>query len=152
MKATNKPLFIGALARQAGVSVDTVRYYERIGLIPRPGRTPAGYRSFEPSSIDRLFFIQKAQKLGFTLEEIKRVLDQRGTGALPCDTVISMAQTRLDAVESQLAELSSLRDTLCKHLRQWKRSSTSAACAATQFCNLIEEIDLAREKNTLPPD
>lgn len=142
IKATDKPLFIGALARKAGVSVDTVRYYEKIGLMPPPQRTPAGYRSFEPSSIDRLLFIQKAQRLGFSLEEIKRVLDQRGTGELPCGTVISMAQTRLDGVESQLAELSALRDTLRKHLRKWKRSSNSKACAATQFCNLIEEIEL----------
>ena len=142
MTVENKPLFIGALARQAGVSVDTVRYYEKIGLMPRSGRTPVGYRTFGPSAIDRLLFIQKAQKLGFTLDEIRHVLDQRGTGELPCNAVITMAQTRLDAVESQLAELAAFRDTLRKLLRKWKRSSTSEACAATRFCNLIEEVEL----------
>ena len=142
MDSNKKPVFIGTLAKHAGVSVDTIRYYEKIGLLPPPDRTQSGYRTYGPLAKHRLVFIQKAQKLGFSLEEIKRVLDQRGTGELPCGAVISMAQTRLNAVESQLAELTTLGKTLRKHLRKWKRSSNEKACTATQFCNLIEEIEL----------
>ncbi len=142
MVSDRKPVFIGTLAKRAGVSVDTIRYYEKIGLLPPADRTQSGYRNYGPLAKDRLIFIQKAQRLGFSLGEIKRVLDQRGTGELPCATVISMAQTRLDDVESQLAALTILRGTLRKHLIKWKRSSNREACAATQFCNLIEEIEL----------
>lgn len=142
MESDKKTVFIGTLAKNAGVSVDTIRYYEKIGLLPVADRTQSGYRTYGPLARNRLIFIQKAQKLGFSLDEIKRVLDQRGTGELPCDAVIAMAQTRLNAVESQLAELTTLGETLRKHLRKWKRSSNEKACAATQFCNLIEEIEL----------
>jgi len=143
MAARSKQLFIGPLAKLARVSVDTVRYYEKIGLLPRAERTASGYRIYNAPAADRLLFIQKAQKLGFTLDEIKQVLDLRGTGTLPCEEVISMGQQRLDAVEMQLAALTALRDSLRKYVRRWKRNTNAKACAATQFCNLIEEIDLA---------
>ena len=138
-----KSLFIGHLAREAGVSTDTIRYYEHVGLLPRPGRSNARYRIYHPESLKRLRFIQKAQKLGFSLAEIKEVLDLRETGNLPCDSVIQMAQKRLSGLEAQLATLSALRDIVQKHLRRWKRQSNNKACAASQFCNLIEEIELA---------
>lgn len=105
MESDKKTVFIGTLAKNAGVSVDTIRYYEKIGLLPVADRTQSGYRTYGPLARNRLIFIQKAQKLGFSLDEIKRVLDQRGTGELPCDAVIAMAQTRLNAVELSLIHI-----------------------------------------------
>ena len=140
MEAKEKPIFIGQLASEAGVSTDTIRYYERIRLMPRPSRNNSGYRIYNLDSVTRLAFIHKAQVLGFSLEEIKDVLDLRGTGKLPCDSVIQMAESRLFDVEQKLATLSSLRDSLKKNLRRWKRQRSTDACAASQFCNLIEDI------------
>lgn len=147
METKEKPFFIGQLASETGVSTDTIRYYERIRLLPRPGRNNSGYRIYNLDSVTRLAFIQKAQVLGFSLEEIKDVLDLRGTGKLPCDSVIQMAESRLFDVEQKLSTLSTLRDSLKKNLRRWKRQSSTDACAASQFCNLIEEIEIPTPTN-----
>ena len=139
-KVTN--LFIGQLARQAGVSTDTIRYYERIGLMPRPNRSPSGYRLYLPSAVSRIQFIQKSQAIGFSLEDIQRILNVRGKGDLPCDSVIRLAEERLADVERQLRLLGDLREGLRKNLNRWKRKSNNTDCVASQFCNLIEEIEI----------
>ncbi len=140
MENDDKSLFIGQLARQSGVTTDTIRYYERIGLMPRTRRSASGYRLYASSAAARLQFIQKAQAFGFSLDEIQTVLNLRGTGKLPCSTVIELAETRLQHVERQLATLNILQESLRKNLRKWKRKSNQASCAASQFCNLIEEL------------
>lgn len=147
MGTKGKEFFIGQLAKEAGVSTDTIRYYERIRLMPRPGRNTSGYRIYNLDTVTRISFIQKAQALGFSLEEIKDVLDLRGTGKLPCETVIQMAEFRLAGIEQQLATLSVLRDSIRKYIRRWKRQSNNKACAASQFCNLIEEIEIPTTTN-----
>lgn len=130
------------LARRAGVRADTIRYYERLGLITGTDRTASGYRVFGPEQIDRIAFIRKAQTLGFSLEEIKQVLDLRGSGKVPCEAVIELAERRLGQTEKQLATLTSLRNKLRQYVDHWKRNKDEEACAATHFCNLIEEIPL----------
>src|SRR3972149_1456098 len=96
---TNKRLFIGQLAQLVGVGVDTVRFYERAGLLQRPERTAAGYRLYAPEALARLRFIRKAQALGFTLDEIKRILSLRGQGAATCRCVIAIAGATLSDTE-----------------------------------------------------
>ena len=142
MNQNAKPLFVGQLARQAGVKSDTVRFYERAGLLPHPERTAAGYRAYPPKAANRLRFIRQAQVLGLSLGEIKRVLRMRDSGKLPCDFVIELAQRRLREVERELADLEGVRDSLRRYVRHWKRTANPDACAAVQFCNLIEEIEL----------
>ena len=142
-----KPLLVGQLARQAGVKSDTVRFYERAGLLPRPERTAAGYRTYPPEVGNRLRFIRQAQALGLSLDEIKRVLRMRDSGKLPCDFVIELAQRRLREVERELAGLEGVRDALRRYVRHWKRTANPDACAAVQFCNLIEEIELKLAPN-----
>ena len=107
-----KSMHIGRLAAQANVSVDTVRYYERAQLLPRPSRTASGYRTYPPGTVERLRFIRRAKDLGFSLDEIRDLLalsDQRGSGVAE---VREIAARRLADVEGRLAELIRLRDGL----------------------------------------
>jgi DNA-binding transcriptional MerR regulator len=137
-----KRLLIGRLARLAGLSTDTVRFYEREGLLPKAERTAANYRVYPPEALARLQFIRKAQALGLSLEETKRVLRVRDSGNLPCDFVIELAERRLREVEKQLGELHMFRESLRRYVSRWKRAANPDACAATQFCNLIEEVEI----------
>ncbi len=103
---------IGALATQAGVSIDTVRYYERAGLLSPPSRTAAGYRIYPADTVGRLRFIRRAKDLGFSLEEIRDLLtlsDRRDSGVA---AVRRIASHRLADVEARLGELTALRDGL----------------------------------------
>ena len=104
-------LRISQLAEQAGVGIDTVRYYERSGLLPEPPRRPSGYREYPLQSLQRLRFIRRAKALGFSLEQIAGLLelsDQRGD----VEAVKRLAQQRLGEVEAKLLELQRIRDGL----------------------------------------
>jgi MerR family transcriptional regulator, copper efflux regulator len=104
-------LRISQLAEQAGVGIDTVRYYERAGLLPEPPRRPSGYREYPPQSLQRLRFIRRAKVLGFSLDEIAGLLelsDQRSD----VEAVKRLAEQRLDEVEAKLRELKRIRDGL----------------------------------------
>ena len=151
MNPNANPLLVGQLARQAGVKADTVRFYERAGLLPHPERTAAGYRAYPSDAANRLRFIRQAQALGLSLDEIKRVLRMRDSGKLPCDYVIELAERRLREVERELAGLQGVRDSLRRYVRHWKRTANPDACAAVQFCNLIEEVELKLTPNAESP-
>jgi MerR family copper efflux transcriptional regulator len=111
----SQPTFtIGAVAKRAGVAIDTIRYYEREGLLPEPTRRPSGYRSYGEGTVERLRFIRRAKTLGFTLEEIRGLLAlsadrQRGVGA-----VKQRAQRRLADIEARIAELERVRAGLAE--------------------------------------
>lgn len=98
-------VYIGALARQAGVPAKTIRYYEDVGLLPKPGRTAAGYRLYAPETADRLLFIKKAQSLGLKLEEIKEILDLADRGHCPCGHVQDLLRKRLKELQQKIADL-----------------------------------------------
>lgn len=141
-----KPLLVGEIARLAGIKPDTLRFYERTGLLPRAQRTAGGYRAYGPEAVERLDFIRKAQSLGFSLDQVKRILRLRQSGSLPCDYVIQLAEQRLKEADQELRRLEQFRAALDRYVRHWKRTASHDACAATQFCNLIEEIDVAPTK------
>lgn len=107
------------LARLAGVSTDTLRHYERKGLLARPRRSANGYREYPASALDRVRLVQRAVAIGFTLDELARILSVRDRGGAPCHEVRALAGTKLAEVESQLDELNSLRDELQRLLRNW---------------------------------
>jgi len=107
-----KSMHIGRLAARSNVSVDTVRYYERAGLLPQPDRTLSGYRAYPDSSLARLQFIRRAKDLGFTLEEIRELLTVSDARETDVATVRGLASRRLADVERRLAELGRLRDGL----------------------------------------
>jgi len=108
---------IGALARAAGVGIDTVRFYERAGLMPQARRTAAGYRHYSAADRDRLRFIRRAKALGFSLEEIAELLrlsEGRGGRA----GIKALAERRLADLEQKLRELAALRDTLAHYAQR----------------------------------
>jgi DNA-binding transcriptional MerR regulator len=107
-----KPLLIGRLAKLAGVKPDTIRFYERSGLLPKPSRTASGYRVYNDSALNQLRFIRKAQSLGFTLDEIRRIMSLRGQGKETCRCVIAIAEATLSETETKLNELREFRDKL----------------------------------------
>lgn len=120
MPVTSAPargLRIAELAELVGVSTDTVRYYERAGLLPPPPRTPSGYRAYQPTAVDRLRFIQGAQRLGLRLRDIGDLLSIRDTGVCPCEPAEQLLRRRLDEVDAEM-----LASALCA-TRWWPWSS-----------------------------
>jgi len=103
---------IGEVAEQSGVPPKTLRFWEGQGLIPGPTRTPAGYRAYGPEVLERLAFIRQAQAAGFRLEQIRQILGIGESGARPCGHVTELIATRLDEVETRIAELKRTRDHL----------------------------------------
>ncbi|MDQ2871479.1 MAG: heavy metal-responsive transcriptional regulator [Acidobacteriota bacterium] len=102
----------GELARAGGVSTDTLRFYERRGLLPRPGRLANGYRAYEAKALDRVLLIQRALSVGFTVEELARFLKARGRGSPPCREVRALAARKLEEIESRIEEMRAFQKTL----------------------------------------
>lgn len=100
------------MAAAVGVGGDTIRYYEKAGLLPEPARTPAGYRVYEINAVDRLRFIQGAQRLGLRLRDIKDLLVIRDTGVCPCEPAEQLLRRRLAEVDAEMARLSALREQM----------------------------------------
>lgn len=109
-------LRVADLAREAGVTADTIRYYERAGLLPPPTRTPSGYRSYDAGAVERMRFIQGAQRLGLRLRDIRHLLAVRDTGTCPCEPAGDLLRRRLAEVDEEIARLRALRDEMATML------------------------------------
>ena len=105
-------LTVSGLARRVGVSPDTIRYYERRGLLLAPERTAADYRVYTELAVDRMLFIKGARQLGLTLEDVKTLLAVRDTGTCPCEPAEDLLRTRITDIDTEIAELTRLRTTL----------------------------------------
>lgn len=100
---------IGALASAIGTKAETIRYYERIGLLPRPARTAANYRSYGNDELKRLTFIRRARALGLTIVQVRELMAIADASGRSCESVNAIARKHLAAVDEKLADLSSLR-------------------------------------------
>ncbi len=129
--------FIGQVAKGAAVSVQAVRYYERLGLLPTTHRTPAGYRIYGPESVDRLRFIRQAQALGFSLDEIKEILRLRYEGQSPCTCVSKLLRQKLEKIEHEIRELVRFRRDLRNTLERSKKLPRLPHTASS-ICPLIQ--------------
>lgn len=109
--------FIGIIAKQTGVPIKTIRYYEDVGLLPKPARTASGYRLYDRAVADRLQFIKKAQNLGLRLEGIKEILDLADRGRCPCGHVQHLLQLRLRELNQKIADLHLIRQRITKAVR-----------------------------------
>lgn len=114
-------LRIGQLAKRSGVSTDTIRYYERIGVTPKPARTSAGYREYSKSAIERVRLVQNALRFGFSLKQIGAFLGVRQAGGAPCKHVREAGTQILEAIERQIAELTASRESIKETLTLWDR-------------------------------
>jgi MerR family mercuric resistance operon transcriptional regulator len=105
-------LTIGRVAKAAGLGVETVRFYERQGLIKEPARSESGYRQYRPETIQRLQFIVRAKTLGFTLQEIGDLLDLQATPGAGCADVQTRAEAKIADIEARIAQLEAMKQTL----------------------------------------
>lgn len=121
-------LTIGELATRAGVNIQTVRYYERRGLMPKPARTRAGYRQYRPEAADRLRFIRRAQDLGFSLDEITELLALRVRHASACATVEARAREKIAVVDRKIGELERMKRTLERLTAACERREPTSEC------------------------
>lgn len=110
---------IGELARATGVSVDTIRYYEKIGLLPPPQRLDSGYREFPHGAGNRIRVIRNAVELGFPLSEIAKVLRVRDSGGVPCRQVRDYAHELVQQLEQRIQELGAERRAMLAMIREW---------------------------------
>jgi len=109
----------GALALLAGVSVDTLRHYERIGALPAPERSANGYRAYPARALERVRLVRRALSVGLTLAQLGRVLRERDRNGSPCRMVRALAGERLAQIERELAELTARRNALRRTLAGW---------------------------------
>ena len=109
----------GELAKAAGVSRDTLRHYERKGVLPRPRRASNGYRLYPETALKRVLLVRRALSVGFTLDELARIFGERDKGGAPCRQVRALVAGKLSAVEEQMIALGALRDELQTTLEDW---------------------------------
>jgi DNA-binding transcriptional MerR regulator len=115
----------GELARIAGVSSDTLRHYERVGVLPRPPRTGGGYRRYPPEALERVRMVRQALAVGFSLPELARFLKARERGGVPCREVRALAATKLEIMERQLCDLKDMRNRVRTMLKDWDKRLAS---------------------------
>ncbi len=127
---------IGELATRAGVSAQTIRYYEDIGVLPEALRQPNGYRTYDDSALKRLGFIRDAQTSGLTLTEIQLVLDMKDSGESTCGHVISMLEQHLTEVDRQLSELERTQRRIQEMIAR-ARDMDPAKCTDPDKCQTI---------------
>ena len=108
------PLTVGQLAARVGVRADTIRYYERSGLLPEPNRTDGDHRRYGPADLDRMLFIRGAQRLGLRLAEIKVLLAVRDTGVCPCGPAETLLSEHIGEIDREIARLARLRADLAR--------------------------------------
>lgn len=118
---------IGEIASQAGVSVDTVRFYERVGVLPQPARTESGYRDYEPAVVGRIQLTRELQAIGFTLNDAVDALAAHDAGGATCESERWRLQAVLDRVDARIAELNALR----KRIRSAQDACEAGDCLFT---------------------
>jgi len=118
-------LTIGNLAKRTGTKVQTIRYYEQIGLMPEPGRTDGGQRRYREAELDRLSFVRHARQLGFSLEAIRELLDLSDHPGNSCAEADAIARRQLRQVEQRLARLEALRSELTRMVHECSGGQTA---------------------------
>jgi len=134
-------LSIGQVARRAGVGVETVRFYERQGLLEEPPRRTSGYRQYSEQVIKRLHFIKRAQKLGFSLKEITELLLLRVDGQTSCEEVKGRTEAKIAEVEQKLFELQRMRQALLQVATLCTGQGPASACPMLDALDQQETLD-----------
>ena len=116
------------VAAQAQVNTQTLRYYERRGLLPEPARTRSGYRAYTPDAVRVVRFVKRAQQLGFTLDDIEDLLHLAQGGPASCDEARTMARTRIDDLQQRIDELAGMRDALARLVDTCEQPRAERAC------------------------
>jgi DNA-binding transcriptional MerR regulator len=142
----------GELARLAGVSTDTLRHYERKGVLAAPRRSMNGYREYPAEALERVLMVRRALGVGFTLDELARILKDRERGGVPCRQVRELAASKLAEIETRLSELEAVRDDLKAALKGW--DSRLAQTPGGERARLLESLSTTTStgrKGNSPP-
>ncbi|MGH7691551.1 MAG: MerR family transcriptional regulator [Candidatus Dormibacteria bacterium] len=115
-------------AAAAGVNVQTLRYYERRGLLPEPARRPSGYRAYDPDAVRTVRFVKRAQHLGFTLGEIDVLLDLAAGGPDSCDAVRALATEKVTQLDEKILSLAAMRESLAKLVESCQLPRSERSC------------------------
>jgi MerR family transcriptional regulator, copper efflux regulator len=126
-------LSIGKVARRAGVGVETIRFYERQGLLTAPIRKESGYRLYSEQALGRLRFIRRAKELGFSLREIKELLQVRRNSSAPCEDVCGKAKAKIANIEEKIAVLTKMRETLSELFVACQVRTSLGDCPILEF-------------------
>ena len=127
-------LKIGDVSKRSGVGIEALRFYEKSGLLDKPSRTYSGYRVYGEDVLERLAFIKQAQALGFSLEEIRRIVEDARKGQSPCEEVREIVRRRMEELDERLRELQRHRKELKATLEEWDKVGR----APGHICGLIE--------------
>ena len=116
----------GELARLTGISADSIRHYERLGILPKAERTEGGYRIYPPSTLQRVQLTQRALQLGFSLKELSQILQTRDNGGAPCHRVLELTEEKLRSLGQQIQELRRTQTYMRQIVRDWRKKLKQA--------------------------
>ena len=135
-------LKIGEVSERSGIGLEALRFYERSGLLDRPARTEAGYRLYNEEALERLEFIKRAQVLGFSLDEIARIIAEKRAGQSPCAEVREIVRRRLQEIDERMRQMQRYRRELAAALAGWDKTEE----AEGHVCGLIEGTEIEAAK------
>jgi DNA-binding transcriptional MerR regulator len=144
---SRRSLKIGEVAKASGIGIEALRFYERSGLLGRPGRTQSGYRVYDGEVLTRLDFIKRAQILGFSLQEIKQIIADKQAGRSPCQEVRRIVRHRLDELDEKMREMRRYRKELGAAFAKWEETGELDG----HVCGLIEDTDITHSKPAQRP-
>jgi DNA-binding transcriptional MerR regulator len=147
-KTVNHAARIGQVAHETGISIDTIRFYEKQGLLKRSPRTEGGFRLFGAGDIETLNFVRKAQELGFSLNEIRELLMLRAEHVPACSHVKELLEQKLTAVGQKITELQSLERSLKAALRKCKREIKTTTAEPEGCCPVLDDINQAARRRS----
>lgn len=137
-------LKIGEVAKLSGIGIEALRFYERSGLLGRPRRTQSGYRVYDAAVLQRLDFIKRAQLLGFSLDDIKRIIADKQAGKSPCREVRDIVRRRLEELDEKLKEMRRHRRELGAAFKNWEETGELDG----HICGLIEGTHIEHQDPT----
>ena len=146
-----KTFGIGEAARRAGVSPDLVRYYERVGVLPRAPRTEGGFRYYSDDTVARLLFVRNAIRFGFTSKELAGFLKARDSGRPPCHSVRAAGQRLLKEMDEHLARLQEAREAMAETLTAWDaRLERTAVGTPAHLLTMVPSAPRATQRGLAP--
>jgi DNA-binding transcriptional MerR regulator len=137
-RQTREPLKIGEVSKLTGIGIEALRFYERSGLLGVPARTSSGYRVYDRTVLEQLDFIKRAQILGFTLDEIRQIINEKRAGQSPCTHVREIVRRRLDDLDERMREMKRHRNELARALKNWDE----AGDVEGHVCGLVEGTEI----------